>query len=59
MNLKNKIVYITGGSEGIGFAFAMECASRNHNLILVALDKRKLIEAQNRINKKYDVSRAV
>ncbi len=33
---------ITGASEGLGKAFALECASRKMNLILVALPSREL-----------------
>lgn len=33
---------ITGASEGLGKAFALECASRKMNLILVALPGREL-----------------
>jgi len=46
---------ITGSSEGIGLAFAFECASIGHNLVLVSIDKEKLIRAKEKINKKYDV----
>lgn len=46
---------ITGSSEGIGLAFALECASIGHNLVLVSVDKKKLIYAKQKINEKYHV----
>lgn len=46
---------ITGGSEGIGLSFAIECASRNHNLILVAIDKKQLEIASGKILEKFTV----
>lgn len=45
---------ITGASEGIGEAFARECASRNHNLIIIARNQVKLsnikLELENLFN---------
>ena len=44
---------ITGGSEGIGKALAMECASRKMNLIIAALDDPHLAETAAMIKSKY------
>jgi short-subunit dehydrogenase len=47
---------ITGGSNGIGKAFAFECAKRKMNILLVALPGPELEETANQIKKIYNVS---
>lgn len=46
---------ITGGSSGLGKAFAEECAGRGMNLILVALPDKSLDQTPEYIKKKYGV----
>jgi len=46
---------ITGASEGFGKALALECASRNMNLILVALPGSALSNLACFIERNYDV----
>lgn len=46
---------ITGGSTGIGFAFAQQLAANGYNLVLVARNQGRLNEAQAQIQAKYPV----
>jgi uncharacterized protein len=46
---------ITGSSQGIGKAYAMELAKRGHNLLLIALPEPKLEETVNEIKSKFKV----
>ena len=46
---------ITGASEGFGKALALECASRNMNLVLVALQGPELNCLENFIKRNYEV----
>ena len=55
MKKDNIYTLITGGSMGIGQAFAHECARRGMNLILVALPGRELKETAADIENKYNV----
>ena len=41
---------ITGASNGIGKAFAEECAARGKNVLLVALPEPKLEEVTNQLS---------
>lgn len=50
-----KKVLITGGSEGIGYAFAEEYAKQGAALFLVARDLMKLEQAKNALQGKYHV----
>ena len=50
---KSSYVLITGGSEGIGKAFAKEFAKRGFNLILMARNLTTLAEAQKEIQAEY------
>ncbi len=47
MNLKNKTVWITGASSGIGAACAIEFAKEGASLILSARNETKLAEVKN------------
>ena len=54
--MKNNIyTLITGASEGLGKAMAMECASRNMNLILVALPGPEIFFVAEFIKRNYAV----
>jgi uncharacterized protein len=46
---------ITGSSQGIGKAYAIELAQRGHNLLLVALPEPKLDETVSEIKSRYNV----
>lgn len=58
MDLKNKVVLITGASSGIGKETAIEFANLGANIILVARRKEKLDELENEL-KKFNVSTLV
>ena len=47
---------ITGASEGLGKAFAIECASRQMNLVLVSLPRSGLHGLSNFIRNNFKVS---
>ena len=46
-------VLITGGSDGLGKAFAMELARQGFNIILVARDLNSLLRVKEQIVDKY------
>ena len=46
---------VTGGSQGIGEAMAIECAKRGHNLLLVALPGPELENTAGMIIEKYGI----
>ena len=50
-----KTALITGASSGIGFELISLFARDKINLILVARNKKKLIEIQEKISKKFSV----
>lgn len=47
MNFSNKTILITGSSDGIGKAIALELAKDNYNLLLLARDKSRLTDVEN------------
>ncbi len=53
---KNTFILITGASEGIGKALAVECAKRKMNLILVALPGPELEKLADNLMTKYQIS---
>ena len=55
MDLKDKVVVITGASSGIGKACAIEFAKRGAHLVLAARQYVKLCEITQEINIKYKV----
>ncbi|WMJ73639.1 SDR family NAD(P)-dependent oxidoreductase [Cytophagaceae bacterium ABcell3] len=52
---EQKYAVITGASQGIGKAMAMELAARSYNLILVALPASGLEETAKTIEKRYRI----
>jgi len=53
--MKNKIVFITGASSGIGEACARKFASQGANLILNARNMSKLVELKNELTEEYGI----
>ena len=42
---------VTGGSEGVGYAFAEELANRGFNIVLMARDLKKLNDCAEKLQK--------
>jgi serine 3-dehydrogenase len=55
LNLKNKIVFITGASSGIGEACAIEFAKLNANLILAARRSERLTKLAEQLTSEYNI----
>jgi len=47
---RNSVVYITGGSSGIGYAIADAVLSKGGSVVLFARDKKKLTSAQKNLS---------
>ncbi len=54
-DLLGKVVVITGGSRGLGYALAEECACRAANVVICARDERELRWAKEAIEQKYGI----
>jgi short-subunit dehydrogenase len=52
---KSYYTIITGASEGLGKSFALECASRGKNLLLVALPGKELHDLAAFLRKNYPI----
>ena len=52
LNLKNKVVLITGASQGMGFEIAKAFSMQGAKVFLVSRNKQKLKIAVNNIKKK-------
>jgi short-subunit dehydrogenase len=55
MKKNNTYTLITGASKGIGKAFAMECAKRNMNLVLIARNKELLVSLKDQLVNIYPI----
>ena len=53
---KGKLVYITGGSSGIGFAIAEEFLAKGASVLIIARDTEKLQTAQKKLAEKISSS---
>lgn len=51
--LMGKVVVITGGSRGLGFALARECARLGASVAICARDERELLWAKETIDREY------
>jgi 3-dehydrosphinganine reductase len=51
MAISNKVIFIPGGSTGIGLSIALQLAKGNNTLVLVARDIKKLEAAKTSIEK--------
>ena len=54
-DLTGKVALITGSSQGIGFALAEGLAEAGAKIILNGRDEKKLIEAKEKLQKKYEL----
>ena len=51
MAISNKVIFIAGGSTGIGLSIAVEFSKNNNTLVLLARDIRKLEAAKTQVEK--------
>jgi 3-dehydrosphinganine reductase len=51
MAISNKVIFIAGGSTGIGLSIAKELAKGNNTIVLFARDTKKLEQAQTAVTK--------
>lgn len=54
-NLKNQFAVVTGASQGLGKAFAIELAKRQSNVVLVSLPGQNLGQLSDSISRDYGV----
>ncbi len=50
LNLKDQVVFITGGSRGLGLAMAEEFARHGTRLVICARDERELARAEKKLS---------
>lgn len=55
-NKKNTYALVTGGSSGIGLAFAHQLADKGYNICLVSNEEEKLLIVKNEIEEKHQVT---
>jgi NADPH:quinone reductase-like Zn-dependent oxidoreductase len=48
-------VVVTGGTSGIGSAFALAFASRGFNIVIIARNNDKIVKITEEINKSFSV----
>jgi uncharacterized protein len=53
--MSNKVAVITGASQGLGRAFALELAKRQFNIVLVSLPEQNLRQLSEMISKEFSV----
>lgn len=53
MSVENKVVIVTGASQGLGRAIAVKYAKNGANVILAARDRKKLEKLEKEINEFY------
>src|SRR4051812_18350065 len=59
MNLKDKVIVITGASSGIGKELAFQCAAKGAKVVVAARNKEALEEVARKINNSSGQARAV
>lgn len=57
LELKNRCIFVTGGSRGIGLAIASELASRGANIFIVALEKDDPLAAAEQLQADFPSAR--
>jgi hypothetical protein len=55
VEIRNRWAVVTGGSSGIGLAFANELAQRGANLLLISIQSKELLLESQRIAAEYGV----
>ena len=51
MNLKDKVIYVTGASLGIGYEIASELLKQDAKVVITARNKENLDKAKNTLSK--------
>jgi short-subunit dehydrogenase len=55
MTIKQQYALVTGGTEGMGYELAKLLAGDGYNLVLVATQERRLCQAAEELNSRYQV----